>query len=71
MKHQQTAGPRADRDRRPLHRRAEAGGRRLRTVYKARDKELGRALVAIKTIRLEGLAAASAPMEDLLKRFKQ
>ena len=40
------------------------------TVYKARDKELGR-LVAIKTIRLEGLAASSASMDDLLKRFKQ
>ena len=40
------------------------------TVYKARDKELGR-LVAIKTIRLEGLAASVSSLEDLLKRFKQ
>ena len=40
------------------------------TVYKARDKELGR-LVAIKTIRLEGLAASTSSLEDLLKRFKQ
>ncbi len=40
------------------------------TVYKAKDKELSR-LVAIKTIRLEGLAASTASMEDLLKRFKQ
>ena len=40
------------------------------TVYKAKDKELGR-LVAIKTIRLEGLAASQASLEDLLKRFKQ
>jgi serine/threonine-protein kinase len=40
------------------------------TVYKARDKELGR-LVAIKTIRLEGLAASVSSLDDLLKRFKQ
>jgi len=40
------------------------------TVFKAKDKELGR-MVAIKTIRLEGLAASSASLEDLLKRFKQ
>jgi serine/threonine protein kinase len=40
------------------------------TVYKAKDKELGR-LVAIKTIRLEGLAASTSSLEDLLKRFKQ
>jgi serine/threonine protein kinase len=40
------------------------------TVYKARDKELGR-LVAIKTIRLEGLAASTSSLADLLKRFKQ
>jgi len=40
------------------------------TVYKAKDKELGR-LVAIKTIRLEGLAASQASLEDLLERFKQ
>ncbi len=40
------------------------------TVYMAKDKELGRA-VAIKTIRLEGLAASSTSMDELLKRFKQ
>ena len=40
------------------------------TVFKAKDKELGR-MVAIKTIRLEGLAASTASLEDLLKRFKQ
>jgi serine/threonine protein kinase len=40
------------------------------TVYKARDKELGR-LVAIKTIRLEGLAASTTSMDELLRRFKQ
>ena len=40
------------------------------TVYKAKDKELGR-LVAIKTIRLEGLAASVSSLDDLLKRFKQ
>jgi serine/threonine protein kinase len=40
------------------------------TVYKAKDKELGR-MVAIKTIRLEGLAASTASLEDLLKRFRQ
>jgi serine/threonine protein kinase len=40
------------------------------TVYKARDKKLRR-LVAIKTIRLEGLAASSVALEDLLKRFEQ
>jgi serine/threonine protein kinase len=40
------------------------------TVFKARDRELGR-LVAIKTIRLEGLAASASSLEDLLKRFKQ
>ena len=40
------------------------------TVYKAKDKELGR-FVAIKTIRLEGLAASVSSLEDLLKRFKQ
>ncbi len=40
------------------------------TVYKARDKELGR-LVAIKTIRLEGLAASTASLDELLRRFKQ
>ena len=40
------------------------------TVYKAKDRELGR-MVAIKTIRLEGLAASTSSLEDLLKRFKQ
>jgi serine/threonine-protein kinase len=40
------------------------------TVYKAKDKELGR-FVAIKTIRLEGLAASTSSLDDLLKRFKQ
>ena len=39
------------------------------TVFKAKDKELGR-MVAIKTIRLEGLAASTSSLEDLLKRFK-
>jgi serine/threonine protein kinase len=40
------------------------------TVYKAKDKILGR-MVAIKTIRLEGLAAAGASLEELLDRFKR
>jgi serine/threonine protein kinase len=40
------------------------------TVYKARDKVLGR-MVAIKTIRLEGLAASVASLDDLLKRFER
>ena len=39
------------------------------TVYKAKDKLLGR-MVAIKTIRLEGLAAQGAGLEELIKRFK-
>jgi serine/threonine protein kinase len=38
------------------------------TVYKAKDKVLGR-MVAIKTIRLEGLAAAGASLDELLERF--
>ena len=40
------------------------------TVYKAKDKILGR-MVAIKTIRLEGLAAAGASLEELMDRFKR
>ncbi len=40
------------------------------TVYKAKDKTLGR-MVAIKTIRLEGLAASVASLDDLLKRFER
>jgi serine/threonine-protein kinase len=40
------------------------------TVFKAKDRELGR-MVAIKTIRLEGLAASSVALEDLVKRFKK
>ena len=38
------------------------------TVYKAKDKILGR-MVAIKTIRLEGLAASGSGLEELLTRF--
>jgi serine/threonine-protein kinase len=40
------------------------------TVYKARDPELGR-FVAVKTIRLEGLAASQSSLDDLLARFKR
>ena len=40
------------------------------TVYKAKDKILGR-MLAIKTIRLEGLAAAGASLDELLDRFKR
>jgi serine/threonine-protein kinase len=40
------------------------------TVYKAVDQDLGRP-VAIKTIRLEGLAASQASLEDLLARFRR
>jgi eukaryotic-like serine/threonine-protein kinase len=38
------------------------------TVYKVKDKILGR-MLAIKTIRLEGLAAAGASLEELMNRF--
>jgi serine/threonine-protein kinase len=40
------------------------------TVYKAKDKILGR-MVAIKTIRMEGLAAAGASVDELVDRFKR
>jgi serine/threonine protein kinase len=40
------------------------------TVYKAKDKILGR-MVAIKTIRLEGLAAAGTSLDELVDRFKR
>jgi serine/threonine protein kinase len=40
------------------------------TVYRARDKVMKR-MVAIKTIRLEGLAAAGADLDEMLKRFQQ
>jgi serine/threonine protein kinase len=40
------------------------------TVYKARDSRLHRD-VAIKTIRLEGLAASTAGLDELLRRFDQ
>ena len=40
------------------------------TVYKVKDKILGR-MLAIKTIRLEGLAAQGAGLEELMSRFKQ
>jgi serine/threonine protein kinase len=39
------------------------------TVYKAKDTMLGR-ILAIKTIRLEGLAAQGASFEELVRRFK-
>jgi len=39
-------------------------------VYKARDPELDR-FVAIKTIRLDGLAASQASLDDLVARFKR
>ena len=38
------------------------------TVYKARDARLDR-MVAIKTIRLEGLAASQAGLKEMLDRF--
>jgi serine/threonine-protein kinase len=40
------------------------------TVYKAKDRILGR-MVAIKTIRLEGLAATGASLDELMNRFKR
>ena len=40
------------------------------TVYLAKDKILGR-MVAIKTIRLEGLAAQGAGLEEMLQRFQR
>src|SRR5262245_25234473 len=40
------------------------------TVYKARDKVMKR-MVAIKTMRLESLAAAGADLDEMLKRFQQ
>src|SRR5262245_35327615 len=40
------------------------------TVYLGKDKILGR-MVAIKTIRLEGLAAQGAGMEEMLGRFQR
>jgi serine/threonine protein kinase len=39
-------------------------------VFKAKDRVLGR-MVAIKTIRLEGLAAAGASQEEMVDRFKR
>jgi serine/threonine protein kinase len=40
------------------------------TVYKARDKVMKR-MVAIKTMRLESLAAAGADLGEMLERFKR
>jgi hypothetical protein len=40
------------------------------TVYKVKDKVLGR-MLAIKTIRLEGLAASGASLDELMDRFKR
>jgi eukaryotic-like serine/threonine-protein kinase len=40
------------------------------TVFKVKDKILGR-MLAIKTIRLEGLAAAGASLEELMNRFQR
>jgi predicted Ser/Thr protein kinase len=40
------------------------------TVFKVKDRILGR-MLAIKTIRLEGLAAAGASLEELMNRFQR
>src|SRR4029453_9197784 len=40
------------------------------TVYKARDRVLKR-MVAIKTMRLESLAAAGADLDEMLERFQR
>jgi serine/threonine protein kinase len=40
------------------------------SVFKAKDSILGR-MVAIKTIRLDGLAAAGTSLEELQRRFRQ
>jgi serine/threonine-protein kinase len=40
------------------------------TVYKAKDKRLER-MVAIKTIRLEGLAASQAGLKEMVERFER
>ena len=63
--------PGSDGDRRPLPGHARSlGAGAFGTVYKAKDKILGR-MVAIKTIRLEGLAAQGASLDELLDRFKR
>jgi serine/threonine-protein kinase len=49
---------------------ARLGAGAFGTVYKAKDRMLGR-MVAIKTIRLEGLAAAGSSLDELLTRFKR
>jgi serine/threonine protein kinase len=46
------------------------GAGAMGTVYKAMDPDLGR-FVAIKTIRLESLAASQSGLEDLVERFKR
>ena len=48
----------------------ELGAGAMGKVYKAKDPELDR-FVAIKTIRLEGLAASQASLDDLIARFKR